>query len=231
MTLTYDDTVNYGNIIAVGDIHARYDLLELLLEKIRGTESIVIFLGDMVDRGGQDIQVLSKIKELEENPGLEGLGNVFALMGNHESMLVDAVRGHPSDFFAWTRNGGNFEQFGEFEPYLDWLEQLPIYMTVGDTMYIHAGVFPGKDPYDTINQGHTESLLWMRSPFLEFGPQFEEWAPHLNRVIFGHTPQGKEPYEITNGVCIDTGACFTGVLTAYNASRNTYFQVKGEPSP
>jgi serine/threonine protein phosphatase 1 len=226
MTLTYDDTVNYGDIIAVGDIHARFDLLELLLDKLRDTQAIVIFLGDMVDRGGQDVQVLSKIKELEENPGTEGLGNVFVLMGNHESMLVDAVRGNPTDFFAWTRNGGNFEQFDEFEPYLDWIDQLPIYMTVGDTMFIHAGIFPGQDPAESINSGQTESLLWMRSPFLEFGPKFEEWAPHLKRVIFGHTPEGPEPYEVPQGICIDTGAFATNVLTAFNATTNNYFQVK-----
>ena len=227
MTLTYDDTVNYGDILAVGDIHARYDLLELLLEKLRDTQAIVIFLGDMVDRGGQDVQVLSKIKELEENPGIDGLGNVFALMGNHESMLVDAVRGSPTDFIAWTQNGGNFEQFDEFEPYIEWLDQLPIYMTIGETMFIHAGFFPGKDPAESINQGQTESLLWMRSPFLEFGPKFEDWAPHLKRVIFGHTPEGPEPYEIPGGgICVDTGAFATDVLTVFNDTQNTYFQVK-----
>ena len=227
MTLTYDDTVNYGDILAVGDIHARYDLLELLLEKLRDTQAIVIFLGDMVDRGGQDVQVLSKIKELEENPGIDGLGNVFALMGNHESMLVDAVRGGPTEFIAWTQNGGNFEQYDEFEPYIEWLDQLPIYMTIGETMFIHAGFFPGKDPAESINQGQTESLLWMRSPFLEFGPKFEDWAPHLKRVIFGHTPEGPEPYEIPGGgICVDTGAFATDVLTVFNDTQNTYFQVK-----
>lgn len=226
MTLIYDDTITYGDVIAVGDIHARYDLLEALLDKIRGTQAIVVFLGDLVDHGGQDVEVLSKIKDLEENPESEGLSNVFTLMGNHETMLVDAVRGHPSDFFAWTRNGGNFEQFDEFEPYLDWLDQLPIYITIGDTMFIHAGVFPGVNPYDSINQGQTESLLWMRSPFLEFGPQFENWSTELKKVVFGHTPRGEEPYEIPDGICIDTSAWNTGVLTAYNVTNESYFQVR-----
>jgi hypothetical protein len=47
--------------------------------------------------------------------------------------------------------------------------------------------------------------------------------------VFGHTPkydceeEGK-PYEIPDGICIDTGAYHTGVLTSYNVTRNTFTQ-------
>jgi len=226
--LTYGDTINLGDVIAVGDVHARYDLLELLLDKLQDTQATVIFLGDIIDRGGQDIQVVERIRKLTEDPESEGLSNCFCLLGNHEDMFIDAVAGSGDDWGTWLYNGGNFEHYGELQEHLDWFEELPVYMTVGKTLFIHAGTWPGRDPFDTIDSGHAHSILWMRSPFLEFGPKFEEWNPDLTKVIFGHTPEGSKPYEIPQGICIDTGAFHTGVLTAYNVTTDTYFQVKNE---
>ena len=116
------------------------------------------------------------------------------------------------------------------QEHLDWISELPVYMTVGDTMFIHAGFWPGMNPFETIDKGRTDSILWMREPFLSMGPQFEKWSPDLKRVVFGHTPkfdgpeEGK-PYEIPGGgICIDSGAYFTDRLTSYNATRDTLNQ-------
>ena len=166
MNLTYDDTINPGDVIAVGDIHARYDLLDKFLKKVANTQAVVIFLGDIIDRGGQDIQVVERIRKLTEDPESEGLSNVFCLMGNHEDMFIDACEGPFQCSLSWLQNGGNFEQMGDLQEHLEWFQQLPIYMTIGDTLFIHAGCYPGKDPFDAINKGRTKSLLWMRSPFL-----------------------------------------------------------------
>jgi serine/threonine protein phosphatase 1 len=231
--INYDIVIEPGDVIAVGDIHARYDLFEEFLNHVRGSLATVILLGDIIDRGGQDIEVLNKVRALLENPESEGLSNFFCLMGNHEAMFVDALVGPGPDFVLWLQNGGNFECYGEMQGHLDWLSELPVYMTIGETMFIHAGFYPGKNPLDTINAGKTDNILWMREPFLTIGPQFEKWNPDLKKVVFGHTPkydcpeEGK-PYEIPDGICIDTGACYTGVLTAYNATRNTVSQYRCE---
>jgi len=227
----YDIIIEPGDIIAVGDIHARYDLFEGFLNHVRGSQATVILLGDLIDRGGQDVEVLEKVRSLLENPESEGLSNFFCLMGNHEAMFVDAFVGTGAEFSLWLRNGGNFERYGEMQEHLDWITELPVYMTIGDTMFIHAGVVPGKNPFDLVNTGRADHILWMREPFLTLGPQFEKWNPDLKKVVFGHTPkfdgpeEGK-PYEIPNGICIDSGAFFTGVLTSYNVTRNTLTQYK-----
>ena len=80
----FDSEIQPGDVIAVGDIHARYDLLEKLIDRVRGSLAVVIFLGDIIDRGGEDIAVVSKIRHMTENPDDYGLSNVFCLMGNHE---------------------------------------------------------------------------------------------------------------------------------------------------
>jgi serine/threonine protein phosphatase 1 len=133
------------------------------------------------------------------------------------------------------QNGGNFDRYDEMQEHLEWIAELPVYMTIGETMFIHAGFYPGKNPIDTINAGETDNILWMREPFLTMGPQFEKWEPNLKKVVFGHTPKRKgpergKPYEIPDGICIDTGAFYTGVLTAYNATRDTIIQYKCEDS-
>jgi len=228
--MKYCPIVEPGDVIAVGDIHARFDLLEEFLNHVRGSQATVILLGDTIDRGGQDIQVLDKVRSLLQDPESEGLSNFFCLLGNHEAMFVDACVENSRDLLLWLQNGGNFEQFAEMQEHLDWISELPVYMTVGDTMFIHAGIIPSRDPLEMVEKGHVDKLIWMREPFLTYGPQFEKWNPKLKRIVFGHTPkfdgpeEGK-PYEIPGGgICIDSGAYWTNVLTSYNATRNTLNQ-------
>jgi serine/threonine protein phosphatase 1 len=224
----FNETIEAGDVIAVGDIHARYDLFSKFLDHVRGSQACVILLGDIVDRGGQDLQVLNKVKELIDEPQREGLLSFHCLMGNHEAMLLDAHSGPSSSLLLWSQNGGNMEDYSEIWNHVDWIKTLPIYMVIGETMFIHAGFYPGKDPNVAINSGRTENLLWMRDPFLSFGPKFEEWAPHLKQVVFGHTPKGPLPYKIPQGVCIDTAAYNTGILTSYNVTRDTFFQYEAD---
>ena len=216
-----------GDVIAVGDVHGRYDLFELFLEKVRGTEACVILLGDIIDRGGEDVAVLTKVRSLLEEPELEGLSNFFCLMGNHEGMFVDACVGPSQDLFLWLQNGGNFEQYNEMQEHLEWIAELPVYITIGDTLFIHAGIVPGRDPFELVDKGKVDTLLWMREPFLSRGPEFEKWNPGLKQVVFGHTPKFNEgegqPYTIPDGICIDSGAYFTGTLTAYNVTQQTFY--------
>jgi serine/threonine protein phosphatase 1 len=224
----YLEDIQPGDVIAVGDIHARYDLLEKLIERVKGSLAVVIFLGDILDRGGEDITVVNKIRHMTENPDDYGLSNVFCLMGNHEKMFVDAVQGSGAEFILWTQNGGNFEQFGELQEHVDWFDELPIYMTIGETLFCHAGIVPGRDPYELVEKGKIDQLVWMREPFLSIGPKFEEWNPQLKQIVFGHTPkfgvgEGK-PYTIPQGVCIDSGGYFTGVLTAYNVTQDIFHE-------
>lgn len=220
--------ISPGDVIAVGDIHGRYDLLEQFLEDVQGSLACVILLGDIIDRGGDDTKVLNVVSSLLREPDLIGLSNFFCLMGNHEAMFVDAVTGTGDQWSLWLHNGGNFEQYGEMQEHLEWLAELPVYMTVGDTFFTHAGIVPGRDPYELVDKGKVDTLLWMREPFLSRGPEFEKWNPELKQVVFGHTPKFGEgeglPYTIPDGICIDTGAFFTNCLTAYNVTKQTFYQ-------
>jgi serine/threonine protein phosphatase 1 len=229
MTVTFNFTqkINEDDVIALGDIHARYDLFELFLDHVKDTGATVILLGDMIDRGGQDLEVLVKVKQLLDDPGSHGLAAFHALQGNHEWMMVNAADGYRSDVQLWAMNGGNYEHARGILAEAPWVKKLPLFMTVGETLFTHAGIWPGSNPVkDTVSFYQREQLLWMRQPFLTEGPEFVKWNPNLKRIVFGHTPRGPLPYALPtgDGYCIDTAAYYTGVLTSYNATRDTFWQ-------
>ena len=227
-TITFDDTINPGDVIAVGDIHGRFDLLEKFLVTVKDSGANVIFLGDLIDRGPDDLMVLKTVSTLTQDPESWGLQAVHALRGNHEQLFLDAAKvgGWRSNLSLWVQNGGDFDSLSSMREYVNWLLDLPLYITVGDTMFAHAGVFPGENPAVSIAEGRTEELIWMRQPFLTYGPQFELWTDKLNTIVFGHSPlEAPNPYEIPGGgICIDSGAYYTGVLTSYNATQKTLRQ-------
>jgi serine/threonine protein phosphatase 1 len=231
MEVKYDNKVDPGDVVAVGDIHGRYDLFEVFLETVRNTEAIVILLGDLIDRGPEDLKVLERARQLTEDPESWGLSGFFVLMGNHEAMFVDAMQGDGADLVLWLNNGGNFEAMPDLREHLEWVESLPVYLTIGDTVFVHAGVHPGQDPFKVANSDKWQNLVWMREPFMTNGPQLDKWSDTLKRVVHGHTPYFEDDLlgqvnvsKSGDRVGIDTGAYFTNILTSYNTTQNTFTQ-------
>jgi serine/threonine protein phosphatase 1 len=226
----YDNTINPGDVIAVGDIHGRLDLLDVFLEKVRDTRATVILLGDLIDRGPDDLGVLERVEKLLEDPESWGLEAVYALRGNHEQMFLDACEGYGVSI--WVNNGGKYQELDQLSLHSNWVRGLPIYMVVGDTMFIHSGTFPGMNPAESIEAGRVESLVWIREPFMTIGPQLEKWTDKIKRVVHGHTPffEDEQLGQVNvsqkgDRIGIDSGAYFTGTLTSYNATRNTFCQI------
>jgi len=232
--IKFSDRVNPGDLIAIGDIHGRYDLFSQVVRWLRGSGARVILLGDLIDRGGQDIEVLDAVSSLLKDPGSEGLEAFYALKGNHEQMFVNAaITENHCDMMLWLQNGGNLDQFEEMvSGHLDWLKELPVFMQVADTIFVHAGLVPGEDPKVTLDKGDSDVLVWMRNPFLKKGPKFHKWTDSVKRVVHGHTITSKLPTFGPGGrVNLDTGSFMTGIITAYNLTQETFHQIKGKPNP
>lgn len=227
MTL-FSPKIRPGDVIAVGDIHGRYDLFSSFLNHVRGTESTVVLLGDLIDRGPQSLEVLEKVRSLLDDPHSEGLEGFHCLMGNHEWMMIDAYEGPTSSVNLWIENGADYGRMPEILKHTSWVRELPIFLTIGEILFVHAGIFPGHDPSESIQEGRTESLLWIREPFLKFGPMFKSWNSNLKKVVFGHTPESVLPYFIPEGVCIDTAAYSSGILTSHNVTQNTFWSYEAE---
>ena len=81
--------------------------------------------------------------------------------------------------------------------------QLQLSVSFGDYLFVHAGVRPGV-PLAAQSEA---DLIWIRGPFLSHADPFDKI------VVHGHTPE-PEPVARQNRIGIDTGAVFTGRLTA-----------------
>ena len=217
-------------IYAVGDIHAHTDALRPLIRDLlddagrsaRPERPLLVFLGDYVDRGPDSRGVIDTILALEADGPFE----VVCLKGNHEDallrMLVDADFG-PN----WISNWGQatLRSYGVATPpfgqeaqetarvqaeladalprrHKDFLRRCVMSLTVGDYLFVHAGVRPGV-PLDAQDD---RDLMWVRYDFLESDEDFGKV------VVHGHTPSDR-PELKANRIGIDTGAVMGGLLT------------------
>jgi serine/threonine protein phosphatase 1 len=221
----------HGQLLyAVGDIHGRLDLLEALLQLIaqgaRASESArqktLVFVGDYVDRGPDSRGV---VERLIRDP-LQGFDTHF-LKGNHEAILLDFLE-EPWRLDHWLMNGGDATMrsygvdverlarldapaeiwrnaFADALPdaHLRFLRRLKLSVSFGDYLFVHAGVRPGVP----LGAQSEADLVWIRAPFLDSDEPFGKI------VVHGHTPT-REPVTRPNRIGIDTGAVFTGRLTA-----------------
>ena len=109
----------------IGDIHGNVEKLHILLKKLGYTrnknsnehshfERKVIFLGDFIDRGPQQLDTILMAKAMIEN------GSALAVMGNHEynAICYATPNPHQPNDYLRTHSGNagkkNFQQHAVF---------------------------------------------------------------------------------------------------------------------
>lgn len=183
---------------------------------------MLIYLGDYVDRGPDSRTVLEHLSKRNRDDNLYRI----ALCGNHDDAFLNFMR-DPAAHLAWLDFGGDatLRSYG-IEPgkiitaaggvdaiaaalregvpqaHVDFLENLPVSLTIGDYIFVHAGLKPGI----AIEDQDDQDLMWIREPFLTEGPRL----PFT--VVHGHTA-ASDPVFGNNRICIDTGCYATGRLT------------------
>ena len=216
-------------VYAVGDIHGRLDLLTALATAIElddsrrnaiaAAETTTILLGDLVDRGPNSAGVIDFARGWQQRRPLR------ILLGNHEEMLLESLE-NLDVMRTFLRHGGretaisfgidpqayteaSFEEVQALlcslidEDTLAFLRGFEDHIRIGDYLFVHAGIVPGK----AIEQQSTYHLRWIREPFLSSS------ADHGAVVVHGHTIF--DTVSITaNRIGIDTGAYASGRLTA-----------------
>jgi serine/threonine protein phosphatase 1 len=208
-------------ILAIGDIHGRLDLLEGIAAKIDArTESpscLELYLGDYIDRGPCSRQVIDFLIDRQSRRPM------ICLAGNHEEMLLEALDGR--HLAAWAKLGGGPTAFSyglkpailsSLAPedaakalrdevpatHIEFIRNMPLWHQDGDYIFVHAGLRPGLPP----EQQSRRDLLWIRDSFLKHRGSFG------GVVIHGHTPV-REPDFRPNRINIDTGAYMSNRLT------------------
>ena len=208
-------------VYAIGDIHGCLDRLAAVHEQIADDlaarpvdDSILVHLGDYVDRGLDSAQVVDWLSGGAPVP----VRRIVNLMGNHEDMMLHALPGTDKEATStWLSNGGADSllswEISRKVPPVEWatlipaehqtfLRELEISFRHGGYIFVHAGIRPGVP----LDKQEKQDMLWIREPFLSWKHS------HEAVVVHGHTPR-HEPEVRLNRIGVDTGAVMGGVLT------------------
>lgn len=233
-------------VYAIGDIHGRYDLTNAILEKISNDIKLFsdrrrprfIFMGDYIDRGDHSrdvLEMLSDFAKSREQIVKEVNVQIDFLAGNHEIAMLNFLQ-NPLASREWLSWGGlqTLGSFGivpgpgrlsdtqlvkvrddlarEAEPFMEFLTGLPRIIVSGQVVFVHASL----DPTLPLDEQPDDATLWGRLP------HGQKFGLEGYRVVHGHF-DSYEPVSLPERVCVDTGAYYSGRLTAVRLDEGEEF--------
>ena len=223
--------------LVIGDIHGGFRGLLQLIERVKITpEDLLIFLGDFADGWSQTPEVISYLISLNNTH------KCIFLRGNHDTLLLEYLKTN-SDNELWKRHGGastiiaytNIDSFVRNE-HIQFLEDLEdYYIDQESRLFIHA-VFTNLKgvQHEYFNKTfYWDRTLWETALALDKNIQINA-LEYPNRfkcyseIYIGHTPTTRlkltTPQNRANIWNIDTGAAYTGKITALDINSKEYWQ-------
>lgn len=226
-------------IYAIGDVHSDYDRLVKLLVAAKIVESapdspskphwtagksVLIFTGDMIDKGPSAPMVLDLIRGLTIAARESG-GRVVALMGNHEAeFLADPTAGKSKEFRAQLAavNLKAADVAACQDDLGQWLCGLPFAARINDWFFSHAGNTNGRslpklaedlrrgvdqDGFASKELLGDNSLLEARlgksgpggRPWIDGGPKYDErdnLVAEASALRVAHIVEGHQPSKV-----------------------------------
>lgn len=245
-------------VFAVGDVHGCAAELRSLLGSIAAAPSPadnrrrLVWLGDMIDRGPDNLGVL---RLWAEDARARGVDHVDRLMGNHEQLLLLVMAGSPHAEKAeamWLSDGmgggrvmeelraatGSSDQHpskGLFAAALgaDILRQFAdqqAHVRTGNLILVHGGLDPALGQDQCLAVPWTEFAAarwaWVHGEFLSWQGGFGGRI-----VVHGHTPPHKhytftqqdDPHELRfDRLGLDGGTTRTGIVTGAQLETGRY---------
>jgi serine/threonine protein phosphatase 1 len=207
-------------VYAIGDVHGHADKLRRLHAVIAADMAArpvqfatLVHLGDYIDLGPDSAGVIALLVDGPAVPGLR----VVNLMGDHERMLLDAMKGDRAAATDWLWAGGReaLQSWG-LEPdtarerwehalpaaHVAFLRGLSLMHRDGEYVFVHAGIRPGV----ALEAQAADDLVTMRQPFL--------WSEDDFGFIVVHGHSSAPSVTIgKNRIALDTGAGLGEKLT------------------
>ncbi len=228
-------------VVAIGDLHGDLESTRRVLQLAGaiddhdawiGGKLVIVQTGDEIDRGDDDRRILDLVEKLKHEAKASG-GEVIALSGNHEIMNASADFRYVTDggFAAFSdvtpadaakafvdgqpaARRGRAAAFTPPGPYATMLADRPIFVKVGDDIFVHGGITKKHVDYglDKMNDEVRDFLLGKAKALppivvAEDGPVWLRWysqapgkeecaalqealdALGAKRMIMGHTVQ------------------------------------------
>lgn len=227
------DQTMRDNVFIIGDIHGEYELLNTLLKHYNSKTDQLVFIGDLIDRGPQSVDVLHDAMQLVEST------DAISLLGNHEEMFLQFLNA-PSTmtYSAYVNNGGIetlismfsetvIQQYknkpvelaklieSDYMEEVEFLRNLPVYYQHNNLVCAHAGIENVEEDFRSTSD---EDFVWMREQIdtslkSNITAQGTDGLDSI-KVVHGHTPNYSGKLDVAHNVLnIDTGAVFGGKLT------------------
>jgi serine/threonine protein phosphatase 1 len=222
-------------LLAIGDIHGCLRSLTTLLEAVNpAPEDRIITLGDYIDRGPDSRGVLDRLV------ALHATGQLVALRGNHDLMMLESARGRGD--VLWLACGGRqtlysygftdaqIEQLTEgkgwFSDPTDLLAKIPVrhwtfleedclpWYETATHIFVHANIYP-------------DCPLSEQPDYMLYWEKLIEPCAHVSGkiVVCGHTRQKSGlPLDLGTTICIDTNVYEDGWLTCLEVGTGRIWQ-------
>ncbi|BDX20915.1 bis(5'-nucleosyl)-tetraphosphatase, symmetrical [Polynucleobacter sp. TUM22923] len=162
-------------IYAVGDVQGCAPSLKALVKKLP-TQSKIIFLGDLVNRGPDSLGTLRYLKELQETKRIE------CILGNHDLHLLAIDAG-----IRKTKGLDSIQEIldaPDRAELIDWLRNRPMALSNGKVLTVHAGVLPQWDLQQTIECAQEVEKALRKKSYKQFlanmyGDTPNKWSKSL----------------------------------------------------
>ena len=223
--------------LVIGDVHGGLKAVKQVLQKVHlSTTDRLIFLGDYVDGWSESAAVMDYIMELSRS------NECVFIKGNHDSWCEAWLRTGTPDA-TWLFHGGQatIDSYAAIaaekkQEHLNFFEAMPYYfIDENNRLFIHAGFTsmhgPQKEFYNS--NFSWDRTLWemglaMDKSIKKDSLLFPKRLKLFTEIYIGHTPTLYYAVTIPMQGCnvwnVDTGAAFTGQLTAMDIDTKQYWQ-------
>lgn len=229
--------------LVIGDIHGGFKALLQLLKRAKvTTEDRLIFLGDYVDGWSESATLIDFLIQLDKKQTC-----VF-IKGNHDVWWGEWLEYQKTDNKIWYQNGGRETITSYRGASYDLAAHYTFYKKLKNyhiddqnRLFIHAGFSsmhgPQKEVYESNyswDRTLWEMALTMDTNIEKTASVYPQRLKLFSEIYIGHTPTIKynrdTPMRGVNVWNIDTGAAFTGKLTALDIETKEYWQSDALPS-
>lgn len=211
-------------VYAMSDIHGCLNAFEKALFKVDlSGDNKLLLLGDYI-HGPHDYEVMDRIISLQEKYGHD---KVVALRGNHEEMALDGTWNINENRYGVRVDPAERDE----RKYLSWMRKLPYYHTVGNTIFVHAGIDEEAAEAGYWEWGTGEHIFTSQFP-AQTGkiPNFDMKivAGHVGTYAVSHNPYFHDIYHDGGShYYIDGTVHISGAIPVlmYDTDRDMYYRV------
>ena len=219
--------------LVIGDIHGGHRALIQLLERLEPRpDDVLLFLGDYVDGWSESYEVIEELIAFQHKRArLKQAAPIF-LRGNHDELVLDfLVKGQENE--QWLHHGGTStiksysgRSEADVARHIAFLtDELEDFYELDGNGFFHAGFHNLNGPHYEYykNLPYWDRSLWemalcMDPDLTEDDPRYPKRLTLYKEIFIGHTPTTRldstQPIHAANVWNVDTGAAFTGPLTA-----------------